>query len=263
MREATDIRDMKGSVPGIECDRFSDDGWVRKSYCVPDEKELTIYVNRRELVTIQCTPSKLNCLVLGFLYSEGVISGIGDVASMRVCDDESEADVRLVDEEYEMPKGRTLTSGCGGGIAFKVRVRKVDSELVVTPEGVLTLMKQFLKRMELYKLCGGVHASALADAGKLLLMSEDIGRHNALDKIQGECLLKGLSAWDKLLLGTGRVSSEMLMKAARMRVPIVVTRTSPTGRAVHLARELGIALVGYARGNQLTVYSHPERLGRV
>ena len=97
---------------------------------------------------------------------------------------------------------------------------------------------------------------------QLLVVAEDIGRHNTFDKIQGECLLRKLPTRNRLLLGTGRVSSEMLLKAAEMQAPVVVTLTSPTERAVSLARELGIALVGYARGSRLSVYAHPERLGR-
>jgi FdhD protein len=224
--------------------------------------ELTIYVNRQELVTVQCTPNKLNCLVIGFLYAQGIISGLRDVASLRVCDEEPEVHVTLSNLEYELPTRRTVTSGCGGGVTFQTQGQKVDSGLVVTPTEVLSLMKQFLKQMELYRLCGGVHASALSDTRDLLVVSEDIGRHNTLDKIQGECLLRELSARDGLLLGTGRVSSEMLLKAARMQVPILVSLTSPTGRAISLARDLGIAIVGYARGSRLSVYSHPERLGR-
>jgi FdhD protein len=92
-------------------------------------------------------------------------------------------------------------------------------------------------------------------------VSEDIGRHNTFYKIQGECLMRGLATKDRLLLSTGRVSSEMLLKAAGMQIPVVVSRTSPTGRGISLARDLGIALVGYARGSRLLVYSHPERLG--
>ena len=253
---------MKGSVPDIICDRFSDEGWVRASAHVPDEMELTIYVNRRERVSVLCTPIKLKCLVLGFLYAEGIISSLDDVATRRVCDEESEVDVRRGDTARELPTVRTLTSGCGGGVAFQNQGQKVDSDLVVTPAEVLYLMKRFQKQMELYRLCGGVHTSALYDTKNLLAVSEDIGRHNTLDKIQGECLLKGISTRDGLLLCTGRISSEMMLKAARMSVPIVVSRTSPTGHAVSLARDLGIALVGYARGNRLSVYSHPERLGR-
>lgn len=252
---------IKGCIPDIPCDRFTDQGWTSISTSVPEEAEITIYVNTQELVTLLCTPNKLNCLVLGFLYSEGIISGMGDVISLRVCDEESEVDVRLRNSEYKLPTIRTLTSGCGGGISFKKQVQMVNSALVITPVEVFSLMKQFLKQMELYQYCGGVHASALSYDGKLLVVSEDIGRHNTLDKIQGECLLSGISSRDTVLLSTGRISSEMLLKTAKMQVPIVISRTSPTGRAVSLAHDLGITLVGYVHGNSLRVYSHPERLG--
>jgi FdhD protein len=262
MQKAIDALDLKGVEPNIVCDRFSDEGWVRTTVHVPIEMQLAIYVNRQALVTVLCTPTKLNCLVIGFLYAEEIISGIGDVDIMRVCEDDSMADVRLSNSEYELPAlKRTLTSGCGGGATFKTQGQRVDSDLVVTPKEVLSLMKQLLEQMELYRLSGGVHTSALSDTKNLLVVAEDIGRHNTFDKIQGECLLRGLSTRDRLVLSTGRVSSEMLLKAAKMQVPVVVTRTSPTGRAVSLARDLGVALVGYARGSRLSVYSHPERLG--
>ncbi|HAU31999.1 MAG: Protein FdhD-like protein [Desulfotomaculum sp. 46_296] len=260
MQEAIDIAATK-LASEVTCDRFSEKGWTRVSVYVPSEREVTVYVNLKELVTILCTPTKLNFLVIGFLYSEGIISGMGDVAMMRVCDDESEVDVRLANPEFEAPKKRRLTSGCGGGYSFQTEGKKVESELVVAPEEVLSLMKLLQDRMDLYRFSGGVHASALSDTEQLLVVAEDIGRHNTLDKIQGECLLKELPTKDALLLSTGRISSEMLLKAAKMQVPVVVSRHSPTGSAVLLAEELGITLVGHARGNRLSVYSHPERLG--
>ena len=260
-QEAIGKLDLKGIAPDAVIDRFSDEGWGRTSAHLPSEMALQVYVNRQELVTILCTPTKLNCLVLGFLYAEGIISGMGDVASMRVCEEESLAEVMLSNPEYELPTQRTLTSGCGGGTTFKTQGQRVNSDLVATPKEVLSLMKQLQKRMVLYRLCGGVHTSALSDTKNLLVVSEDIGRHNTLDKIQGECLLRRLSTRDRVLLCTGRISSEMLLKAAKMQTPVVVSRHSPTGSAVSLARDLGIALAGHARGSRLSVYSHPERLG--
>lgn len=259
-QEAIDKSDQKGVVPDVIIDRFSGKDWDRTSVHVPSEMALAIYVNRKELVTILCTPTKLNCLVLGFLYAEGIISGMDDVASMRVCEEESLVEVMLSDPEYELPTQRTLTSGCGGGATFKTQGRRVHSDLVTTPREVLALMKQLQKQMEIYRLCGGLHTSALSDTKNLLVMAEDIGRHNTVDKIQGECLLRGLSTRDRLLLSTGRVSSEILLKASRMMAPVVVSRHSPTGSSVSLARDLGITLVGYARGNNMSVYSYPERL---
>lgn len=252
---------MKGVAPDVVFDRFTGEEWGRDLTHLPSEMALAISVNRQELVTILCTPTKLNYLVLGFLYAEGIISGINEVASMRVCEDESLADVMLSNPEYELPKHRTLTSGCGGGATFQTQGQRVDSELVVPPREVLSLMKKLQEQMELYRLCGGVHASALADTKNLLAVAEDIGRHNTLDKIQGECLSRELPTRDRLLLSTGRLSSEMLVKAAKMQVPVVVSRHSTTESAVSLARDLGITLVGQARGGRLSVYSHPERLG--
>jgi FdhD protein len=260
MQEAIGKLNLKGVAPDIVFDRFSSKGWFRTSAHVPGEMALALYVNRQELVTILCTPTKLNGLVLGFLYAEGIISSIADVASMRVCEEESLADVMLSNPEYELPTQRTLTSGCGGGATFKSQGQRVDSDFVVSPKEVLSLMKQLQEQMGLYQLCGGLHTSALSDTKNLLVVTEDIGRHNTLDKIQGECLLRDLSTRDRLLLSTGRLSSEMLLKAAKMQAPVVVSRHSPTGSAVSLARDLGITLVGHARGNSLSVYSHPERL---
>ncbi len=261
MQKAIDKLDRKGVAPDMVSDRFSNNGWGKTSVQVPSEMALAIYINRQELVTILCTPTKLNGLVLGFLYAEGIISGMDDVASMRICEEESQADVMLIDPDYELPTQRTLTSGCGGGTTFKTQGQRIDSDLVVTAEEVLGLMKELQKQMGLYRFCGGVHTSALSDTKNLLVVAEDIGRHNTLDKIQGECLLRGLSTRDRLLLCTGRVSSEMMLKAAKMQAPVIVSRHSPTESAVSIARDLGIALVGHARGSNLSVYSHPERLG--
>ncbi|MBW1706747.1 MAG: formate dehydrogenase accessory sulfurtransferase FdhD [Deltaproteobacteria bacterium] len=252
--------ELKGVAQDVVLDRFSGEGWGRTSVHVPKEMALAIHVNRKELVTIQCTPTKLNCLVLGFLYAEGIISGIGDVASMRLCEEESLADVMLGNPGYELPTRRTLTSGCGGGTTFKTQGQKVDSDLVVAPEEVLSLMKQLQKQGVLHRLCGGLHTSALSNTKNLIVMAEDLGRHNTLDKIQGECLLKGLSTRGRLLLSTGRISSEMLLKAAKMQAPVVVSRHSTTESAISLAHDLGISLVGHAHGSRLSVYSHPERL---
>ena len=262
MMEEIGGSETRGVAAEIACERFSGEEWVSASVYVPGEMELTIYVNQQELVTVLCTPIKLNYLVLGFLYGEGIISGIGDVIMMRVCEDDSLADVRLRDPAYRLPEQRTLTSGCGGGAMFETRGERVDSDLVVTPGEVQGLMKQLQEKMELYRFTGGVHTSALSDTRNLLVVAEDIGRHNTLDKIRGECLMRGISTRDRLLLTTGRISSEMLLKAAKMQSPVVVSRHSPTERAVLLARELGITLVGHARGGRLLVYSHPERLGR-
>jgi len=261
MLEGFDSHPKKEISFETDCVRFSEEGWSESKAQVPIERELTIKVNLNDFVTILCTPIKLNYLVIGFLYSEGVISGVSDIAMLRVCDDETEADVRLTRSDFDLPKRKRLTSGCVGGPSFVTTAKKVESELEITPNQILLFMKQLQEYMELYVTSSGLHASALADRNKVIMMAEDIGRHNTIDKIQGECLFKGISTEDCVLLSTGRISSEMLLKAARMGVPVVVSRHTPTGTAVKLADDLGIALVGRVRGKRMSVYSHPERLG--
>ena len=226
------------------------------------ELPVTMYVNGTEWVTFLCTPRNLQDLALGFLYLEGTINGLDDVALLRVCDEEEMIDVRLT-HDVELPTRRVLTSGCGGGITFAdltAQASRVDSTLKVTPSRILGLMRQLYRQGELYRATGGIHTSALSDGEKLLVVASDVGRHNTLDKIQGQCLLQGIDTRDRILLTTGRLSAEMLNKAARMQAPILVSRTSPTDLAVELARAWGITLIGYARGQQMHVYSGEERV---
>lgn len=261
MQDTTGGSYMEGVTTAIVNNRYSDGEWVKSKGHAPLERELAVYVNMQHLVTILCTPTKMNFLVLGFLCSEGIISGIDDVLMMRACDEESEVDVRLVSPNVELPTRRVLTSGCGGGSTFTTRAKKVESDFVVTPEVVSSQMKLLLEHEDLYRISGGVHTSVLSDTKSLLIVTEDIGRHNTMDKIQGEALFRGIMTKDRIVLTTGRVSSEMLRKAANMQVPVLVSRHTPTGTAVSIARDAGITLIGQARGNRLTVYSHPERLG--
>jgi FdhD protein len=226
------------------------------------EVAVTVYVNRKELVAFLCTPRNLRYLALGFLYLEGIISGLDDVALLRVCDDEETIEVRLT-RDVELPTRRVLTSGCGGGTTFAdltAQAGRIDSTLKVTPSQVLGLMRRLYREAELYRTTGGVHTSALSNGQKLLVVASDVGRHNTLDKIQGQCLLEGIDTRDHILLTTGRLSAEMLNKAAKMQAPVVVSRTSPTDLAVELAQAWNITLIGYARGEQIHVYSGEERV---
>ena len=226
------------------------------------EVAVTVYVNRKELVTFLCTPHNLRYLALGFLYLEGIIGGLDEVALLRVCDEDETIEARLT-HDVELPTRRVLTSGCGGGTTFAdltAQTGQIDSTLKVTPSQILGLMRQLYHEAELYRTTGGVHTSALSDGQHLLVVASDVGRHNTLDKIQGQCLLEGIDTKDRVLLTTGRLSAEMLNKAAKMQAPMVVSRTSPTDLAVELAKAWGITLIGYARGQQIHVYSGEERV---
>jgi FdhD protein len=258
--KATVAAAPEGVTPGVPYRFWSGEEWQAETASVPAEMPLTIFINGLETVTVLCTPTRLTQLVLGFLYTEGIIDSTGDVASLRVCVDEPIADVKLAKTDFKLPPRRTLTSGCGSAVSAKVAGKRVESDVTVTPPEILSLMKQLFRRQELFQTGGGVHCSALCDRQKILSLAEDIGRHNTLDKIMGECLMSKLSTQDGILLTTGRLSSEMLLKAARMQTPIIASRGSPTGRAIALGRELNITVIGYARENRLSVFSAEHRL---
>jgi FdhD protein len=122
------------------------------------------------------------------------------------------------------------------------------------------LINQLFESQQLYRTSGGVHTSALCDGQRIQIVAEDIGRHNTLDKIAGRCLLEGISLPRRILLTTGRISSEMLQKSARLKASIVISRTSPSSLSIELAQKWGITLIGYARRNRFNIYTHPERI---
>ena len=262
-RDATTITLSAAVAPDIPCQKYVDGKWQQRSISVPKEMPFTIYINNQELVTILCTPFKLNCLVLGYLLAEGIIVDMKDIDSMRVCEDDALADVKINRSDFVFPQKRILTSGCGGGVSLNTTmgVSKIKTDISVAPEKILQLMRDMIGNAELYNLTGGIHTTALCDDKALMVVGEDIGRHNTLDKIMGECLLRKISTKDKILLTSGRISSEMLRKAAKIRVPIIASLTSPTELAVTLARNLDITLAGYVRGTHFIVYTRPDRLG--
>ena len=245
------------------CVRFQAGAWEEPSPAgLAREMRFSLYVNELELVSMLCTPQKLDYLALGFLYSEGIIRGLEDVVSLRVCVDDALIDVRLT-RSVELPQTRTLTSGCGGGVAFDLTSASlpvVDASARVDPEQVIELMKLLETSQPGGRGRRGTHVSALSDGKRLLVTAEDVGRHNTLDKITGECLARGLPTAGHLLLSTGRISWEMLTKAARMQVAVVASRNSPTDHVAALAEQLGIGVLGYVRGGSLTVFAGEHRV---
>lgn len=221
------------------------------------EQPLVIYVNEEKFLTLLCSPIKLDCLVVGYLWLEKVIASLEDIKRLDVSEVDGRADVTLT-REVELPTERILTSGCGGGITFRIDPRlfpKVRSSIKVRPDQLTARMKELFAQAVNYRTSRGIHGAALTDGDRLLVMAEDVGRHNAVDKVKGEALLRGIPTTDRILLSTGRISSEMLLKAARMGVPLVASRTSPTEMAVGLAEQLGITVVGYLRSESLNLYA--------
>jgi len=233
---------------------------------VIEEGFVSIFVNGQEIATIMSTPRDQDKLALGFLRNEGVIGGMSDVRAVHVCPSGVCVDVWLARADFSPPARMILTSGCGGGVTFddlSKRVEPLQSSVTIAPSRLAELINRIQQPGSLYARSGGVHTSALSDGERIVVIAEDVGRHNTIDKLRGECLLRGLDPKDHILLATGRISSEMINKAARMGCPIVASRTSPTSMSVRLAREWNITLCGYVRRGAMNVYSCPERLGKM
>jgi FdhD protein len=221
------------------------------------EQPLSVFVNGEKFLTLLCSPMSLEALVVGYLWMEKVIADAGEVTALVVSPVDGRAEVTLT-HPVTLPTERILTSGCGGGITFRIDHRlfpRLDSRLRVRPAELAARMKDLFGAAVHYQRSRGIHGAALADRARLLVVAEDVGRHNAVDKVKGEALLRGLPTEDLILLSTGRISSEMLLKAARMGVPVVASRTSPTEMAVGLAEQLGITVCGYVRPDGLNVYA--------
>lgn len=236
------------------------------------EAACTIVVDRREWVTLLCTPTALDDLAIGFLFDAGVIQRFDDLAELAVTDGPEGmgalVEVRLARPDVALPERPTLTSGCSGGITFFDLAAKrtpLLSTMTVSPHQVYHAMEQLMAaNLELHRDVGGFHTSGLSDGKDLLLVAHDVGRHNTLDKIAGAALRRGIATRDRLLVTTGRVSAEMLAKASRLQAPIIISRNSPTGLATHLAREWRLTVIGYVRNRKMQVFTGEERIaGRV
>lgn len=232
------------------------------------EIPVTILLNDEELVTLMCSPTDLECLAVGFLYGEGLVKDGDDVREVFADEKRGAVWVYTKSRKREPRKRlsqRLFTTGCGKGFTFSLtpddrRALMVKSPLKVRACALSALMREFQKRSALFKLTGGVHSAALCDPEDILVLKEDIGRHSAVDKVLGECLLRGIRSEDRILLTSGRISSDALAKAARGRIPVVVSKAAPTDLGVKLAKDLGITLVGFARGSRMNVYAHSKRI---
>jgi FdhD protein len=237
------------------------------------EMRLRIVVDGADVVELMCSPYRVNALVLGFLYHEGMIDELDDVASIRVCLPDGLAEVWLTRPSPPLPTRRIVTSGCTGGVSFGAYLEELERlrlppDLVrVNPERVYVALRQLHDHSALYNQSGGVHTSIMVDPASppdptsgVLAVGEDIGRHNTLDKLRGEALLRDIDTRGTMIVSSGRISSEMLIKAALMGVPIVGSRTSPTQLAVTLAEHLGLTVIGYIRSASMNVYTGLERV---
>jgi FdhD protein len=253
-----------GAVPANWYEFRKDGSQSQKGGEVIEEALISIYMNGGELATIMATPRQEDLLALGFLKNEGLVESAKEIEILHVSQAGCCVDLWL-NQPFVKPQRRIITSGCGGGLTFtdpEVGIEPLQSDIRITPESLLNAFRKLQPPNSLYARSRGVHAAGLLDpkSEEILAVVEDVGRHNTIDKMTGYCMVYGIKTCDRVLLVTGRISSEMMRKAALMGCSILASRTSPTSLSVEMAKAWGITLVGYVRQGRMRVYSSPERL---
>ena len=246
---------------------ITSEGMTDTQSMVARELPLTIILNDEELVTLLCSPEDMEYLAAGFLLSEGLIKDKDDIKGITVDDQRGVVRVNTdsnIDLTGDMIFKRVISSGCGRGASFystaDTASQRIDSQTKISAEEVFTLVKEFQHGSKLYQATHGVHSAALCDRKHIIIFNEDIGRHNAIDKIFGKCLLEDIITEDRVVITTGRITSEILHKVAKRGIPILISISAPTNLGVNIADTLGITLIALVKGKKMSVYTGTRRI---
>ena len=241
----------------------------RRGIDVPAERPLTVFVDKNELVTLMTLGASSELLVLGYLLNQGLVERVDEVDSITVDWEVEAAAVKtregVVDFANKTAR-RIVTTGCGQGTVFGDAMAQIDATSLPSPhvariaqQTLTNILDQMRLRQSVHKQAGSVHGCALFKGEEMLVFVEDVGRHNAIDTIAGWMAMHGVVGGDKVFYTTGRLTSEMVMKSAKMGVPIVISRNGVTAMGHELATKLGITLFGRAANRHFLCYSGFDR----
>ncbi len=251
---------------GVEVNltRIKGDKKEKVSDLVARETTFTILLNKKKLVTLNCSPEKYKFLGLGFLYTSGILQKKEDIISLDINEKQGLMDIRIEGTSL-LPKD-IISNNLWLGIYQQseeqnVQPLSIDTSLKISSDLVYSLISEMQERANFFKLTGGVHSCALVDKqGSIILFNEDISRYNTIDKILGEAFINDITTEDKIILTSCRITSGILKKIITGKLPVVISRAVPTDLAIKLAKRMGITLVGFVRGKRMNIYTHPERI---
>jgi len=254
------LSDSKGVKKNII--RVEDNKKNKMVDLIAREKELTIFLNQKKIVKLNCSPGDYKCLGVGFLFTAGILAGKEEIKSIK-----TEKDSVNINTKVD-----TLISGKMNQISSTIEVSRQYPKMTLTdsnffdnykinPGTVYHLIAEMQEKASFFKLSGGVHSCALADAdGTIVLFSEDISRYNTIDRVLGEALLKDIDTNDKIMLTSCRITLGIIKKIMNADIPIVISRAAVTDSAVRMANLYCITLIGFTRGKRMNIYTHPERI---
>lgn len=257
-----------GLVPTHEVDAVDQSG-ARRQVRIAGEFPLTLKVDDREIVTLMTLGVHPEELALGFLRNQRLIENIEDIKSVGVNWEKETVHVLtrrgkgVIDWQKKISK-RTVTSGCGQGTVFSCTLDKLYEKrlepVIIRQSVIYELLKSVSEYNKVYRQAGAVHGCALCKDSEILIFVEDVGRHNAADAISGRMWLDRIQGEDKIFYTTGRLTSEIVMKAARMGIPVLLSRSGVTHMGLELSRDLGITMIARAKGNRFLVYNNAENI---
>ncbi len=241
--------------------RFQKGQFSKVDDLIAIEKRIRVAVNGKEVLSLYCTPTMVKELVVGIFMTEGIIEGSWCIDRINIVYGE-EVFIDIPADGKVATDDAVITSGCIGGITFpkRLKIERAKDHFRISHTALSNIFKKFQNASTLYQATGCVHSAALSDGRELIVLAEDIGRHNAVDKIIGYAIIEGIPFENKVMLASGRLSSEIVAKCAKWQIPVVASRTSPTSLAVDIAERGGVTVVGFVRGSRFNIYTCPERV---
>ena len=235
---------------------------------IAGEHPLTLYVDKREIVTLMTLGAAPEALAIGFLRNQRLVESIEEIASVQVDWEVNAAVITTHDGLHDLERKtgrRTATTGCGQGTVFgdlmeDIQKVRLDDDMRFDEQTLLELMNAVRVHESIYKQAGAVHGCALAQGSRILTFVEDVGRHNAVDAIAGWMWLEDIRGRDKIFYTTGRLTSEMVIKAAQMQIPVLVSRSGLTKMGHEVATQVGITMIGRAVGKHYLLFTGGHRL---
>ncbi len=237
----------------------------QKEDLIVTETDIQLTVQCQGVAVFSCSPANIEELAMGFLVSSGIVNSQNRILHLEYLLDKNQIEVNLDDNSvFKNKKSRAMKpSGCSSGFQIFIEPdeNKINtSEFTIDSEQIADLMHIFNNSSQLFKATGGVHGAAISDSEKILVFMEDIGRHNAVDKVIGSMYPAQQMSDDKILITSGRISSEIVLKMIHSDIAMVISRSAPTLKATELAEKYGITVIGFARAKNFNLYSHPERV---
>jgi FdhD protein len=243
----------------LSCIKVDGESHGKDLHEVVEEVPVALFVNGRHAMTAMMSPVRLEDFVTGYLFTEQIIKNFDEIESIKV--EKNRISVITKNLFKVLGPKKTILSGCGGSVSFidAEKLPRIKSDLIIDTEKINESIRDALSS-DLHHTTGGIHIVALVDAGKIITVSEDIGRHNALDRVIGYGLRNHIDFSQTFIVSSGRISSEMVRKCLVANIPIIISRSATTTLSVEIAEKTGLTIVGFVRAGKMNIYSQPQRI---